>query len=120
MARGVLRVHRIYNYIDKNPVIDKVRTILQDEGLIKKLNVVHEICDVSTSTVDGWLNGDTRNPQHHTIARVITGLGYEEQFVKTKDIDIEAERKLAADWLAKQEKTGAIKKERKKPNGHGR
>ena len=36
MARGFIRVYRTYNYIDKNPVIDKVRTIIiQDEGLIQ-------------------------------------------------------------------------------------
>ena len=42
MARGFVRVYRTYNYVDKNPVIDKVRTLVQDEGLIKKLGVVHE------------------------------------------------------------------------------
>jgi hypothetical protein len=120
MARGFIRTYRTYNYIDKNPVIDKVRTLLRDEGLIKELKIVHEISGVGTSTVDGWLNGDTRNPQHHTVAAVITSLGYEETFVKTKDIDIEKERKLAADWLERQEKKGAIKKERAKSNGHRR
>jgi hypothetical protein len=104
MARGFIRVYRTYNYIDKNPVIDKVRTVLQDEGLIKKLQIVHEISGVGTSTVDGWLNGDTRNPQHHTIAAVITSLGYKEEFVKDHDINIDKEREVAAAWLEKQEK----------------
>jgi hypothetical protein len=114
MARGFLRVYRTYNYVDKNPVIDKVRTLVQGEGLIKKLGIVHEISGVSTSTLDNWFNGTTRSPQHATVAAVITSLGYEETFVKKKDIDVEKERELAAVWLEKQEKLKA------KTNGHGR
>jgi hypothetical protein len=115
MARGFIRVYRTYNYVDKNPVIDKVRTLIQDEGLIAKLGIVHELSGVATTTIDNWLNGDTRNPQHGTIAAVITALGYEEQFVKTKDLDIEKERKVAAAWQERQEK-----KEKAKPNGHAK
>lgn len=120
MARGFIRIYRTYSYVEKNPVIDKVRTLIQDEGLIKELKIVHEISGVSTSTLDNWFNGATRSPQHATIAAVITSLGYEETFQKRKDIDIEKERKLAADWLAKQENKGQIKKERAKSNGHGK
>lgn len=104
MARGFIRTYRTYNYIDKNPVIDKVRTLIQDEGLIKKLPVVHEISGVSTSTLDNWFNGKTRSPQHSTICAVITSLGYQEEFVKKKEIDIEKERGVAAAWLERQDK----------------
>src|ERR1700759_5801634 len=109
MARGFLRLYRTYNYVDKNPVIDKVRTLVQDEGLIKKLAIVHEISGVSTSTLDNWFNGTTRSPQHATIAAVITSLGYEEQFVKQKELDFEAERKVAAEWQARQERKSQSK-----------
>ncbi|BBZ93071.1 hypothetical protein BRDID11004_60300 [Bradyrhizobium diazoefficiens] len=117
MARGFLRVYRTYNMIDKNPVIDKVRTLVQDEGLIKKLGIVHEISGVSTSTLDNWFNGTTRSPQHATIAAVITSLGYREEFVKDHDLDIESERKAAAAWLEKHEKVKA-KAKPAKSNGH--
>lgn len=119
MARGFLRVYRTYNMIDKNPVIDKVRTLIQDEGLIKNLSAVHEISGVSTSTLDNWFNGHTRSPQHATIAAVITSLGYKEEFVKTKDIDVEAERKLGSAWLAKRAELKASEKPKpaKKRNG---
>lgn len=113
MARGFLRVYRTYNYVDKNPVIDKVRTLIQDEGLIRKLPVVHEISGVSTSTLDNWFNGTTRSPQHATIAAVITSLGYQEEFVKKKEIDIEKEREVAAKWQETQDK------KKPKTNGHG-
>ena len=120
MARGFLRVYRTYNYVDKNPVIDKVRTLVQDEGLIRKLGVVHELSGVSTSTLDNWFNGTTRSPQHATIAAVITSLGYQEEFVKQKEIDIEAERKVAAAWLEKQEKKAQPKRAKAKTNGHSK
>lgn len=102
-SRGFLRVYRTYNYIDKNPVIDKIRTIVDDEGLMKNLNIVHEISGVATTTLKNWFDGETKNPQHHTIAAVITSLGYEERFVKTEKIDVEEERAKAARWYKAQE-----------------
>jgi hypothetical protein len=117
MARGFLRIYRTYSYIDKNPVIDKVRTLVQDEGLFKKLGIVHELSGVAVTTLDNWFNGATRSPQHATIAAVVTSLGYEEQFVKTKSLDIEAERKVAAAWLQKQEKKSKVAPPAK-TNGH--
>lgn len=115
-----MRLYRTYNYIDKDPIIDKVRTIVQDEGLMKKLGIVHEISGVATTTLDNWFNGQTRKPQHVTIAAVITSLGYREEFVKDKDIDIERERKVAAEWLARQEKKKAKPKAKKRTNGSPR
>jgi hypothetical protein len=120
MARGFLRIYRTYNMVDKNPVIDKVRTLVQDEGLIKKLQIVHEISGVSTSTLDNWFNGTTRSPQHATIAAVVTSLGYREEFVKDKEIDIEAERKVAAAWLEKQEKKAQVKPKKRTNGAHKR
>lgn len=99
-----IKVFRTYSYIDKNPVIDKVRTIMQDEGLYENLTVAAEISNVGRATMVSWFHGSTRNPQHHTIAAVVSSMGYEEAFVKKKSIDIERERKVAADWLAKQPK----------------
>jgi hypothetical protein len=119
MARGFLRVYRTYNYIEKNPVIYKIKTLVEDEGLIKQLDIVHELSGVATATIDNWFNGDTKNPQHATIAAVITSLGYEEQFVKKKELNLDHERKLAAAWWEKQEQ----KKERvakRKTNGHAK
>lgn len=116
-TRGFLRVYRTYNYIDKNPVIDKVRTLVQDEGLIKSLSVVHEISGVATTTLKNWFDGETKNPQHHTIAAVVTALGYEETFVKKKEIDIEKERKAAADWLKRQESKKPKQPAKRKANG---
>jgi|SRR6187402_801858 len=120
MVRGVLRMYRTYNMIDKNPVIDKVRTLVQDEGLIKKLGIVHEISGVSTTTLDNWFNGKTRSPQHATIAAVITSLGYKEEFVKDHAIDVEKERKSGRAWLEKRQEEAKANKPTKKSNGHSK
>ena len=106
-----LKLYRTYRYTDKNPVIQRVRELIEDENLFKRLGIVHELSGVSYSCIHSWFHGTTRNPQHHTVAAVVTSLGYKEQFVKETEIDIEKERKVAADWLARQGK--------KKPRGNG-
>ena len=102
MARFVLG-YRCYNFTNKNPVIDKVRTVLQDEGLYskKKRHLLHQLSGVSVSTYDGWFEGDTKSPRHETIAATVAALGYEEQFVKAKDLDYDKELQVARAWLAK-------------------
>jgi hypothetical protein len=109
-----LRVLRTYRYIDKNPVIDKMRTVLQDEHLFTKLGLVHELSGISTSCLHALFHGNTRNPQHRTVAGVMTALGYREEFVKEHDIDIEKERKAAKAWAEKQEQA------KPKTNGHAK
>src|SRR3954454_10623525 len=113
MANPRVRLYRTYNFIDKNPVIDKVRTLVQDEGLFTKLGIVHEISNVATSTLNNWFHGDIRRPQHHTIMAVVTALGYREEFVKDKPLDIEAERRKAEAWLEKQPKVPKRRKAKK-------
>jgi hypothetical protein len=124
MARGFLRFpYRTYNFLAKNPVIDKARTILQDEGMFskEKRKILHEISGVSISTFDGWFEGDTINPRHETMMATLSSVGYEEQFVKVKTIDVEAERKVAAAWFERQEKISHRRQEAQKAaktNGH--
>lgn len=118
MARFIMR-YRGYNYINKNPVIDKVKTILQDEGLYskKQRSTLHKLTGVAVGTFDGWFEGDTRNPQHGTIMATLGGIGYEEQFVKSRKLDIEKELEVAAAFLIKQQEA---KDKFKKANPNGK
>jgi hypothetical protein len=103
MARGFIRVLRGYEFVEKNPVIDKVRTLAQKRGLFNKLGVIEEISSVKRATLKGWWHGDTKRPQHHTLMAVVHALGYREEFVDGSDsFDVEAERKKAVTWRAKQ------------------
>jgi hypothetical protein len=111
-------VYRTYRFIDKDPIIDKVRTVLQDEGLFAKgkRKIVHELSGVQLSTLDGWFEGDTMKPINATVGAVISSIGYEMTFIKSKDINIDKELKVAANWLLRQNSTKA--KPKKRVNGH--
>jgi transcriptional regulator with XRE-family HTH domain len=93
MAKKTTRigVYRTYRFIDKDPVIDKIRTVLQDEGFDKKRHVVSRMSGVSPSTLANWFEGATKRPQHATLAAVITAVGYEFTFSKTREIDEQEE-----------------------------
>jgi hypothetical protein len=103
MARFIMK-YRTYNFTNKNPIIDKVRTILQDENLYnkKKRRLLHQLSGVSVSTYDAWFEGDTKNPNHATVAATMTAVGYEEKYVKTRDLDMDKELEAARVWLKKQ------------------
>jgi transcriptional regulator with XRE-family HTH domain len=118
MARGFLKLYRTYSYLTKSPVVDVIRTVLQDEGMYskKQRKTLSELSGVGQSTYEGWFEGETRNPRHETIMATMTALGYEEKFVKAKTINVEAELKAAATWRDKQEKLKE-KTSPPKPNG---
>ncbi len=99
-----IKIHRTYRFRDKDPVIDEMRTLVQDEGLIKKLHIVSQLSGVSTSTLDNWFNGDTISPQNRTICAVTSSLGYERKWEKVTDIVIETELKIAIAWNKRQAK----------------
>jgi transcriptional regulator with XRE-family HTH domain len=118
MARG-FGTYRTYNWIKKNPVIDKIRTKLQDEGLYAKgkRKMLHDLTGVSVSTYEGWFEGDTQSPRHETIMATMTALGYEEEFVKKENINIEKELEAAAKWRERKERER--EKQKAKSNGKG-
>ncbi len=119
-----VRLYRTYRFIDKDPIIDEVRTLIQDEGLMKKLDIVHQLSGVATTTLDNWFNGETVSPQNRTISAVVTSLGYQRRFVRDHKIDIERELKLAAAWNRRQdaanEKAKATTSKRKTNEHHQR
>jgi transcriptional regulator with XRE-family HTH domain len=91
--KGALHLYRSYVFKDKDPVIDRIRTIVSDEGLSYK--DIHIISGVSTSTLNNWFEGETKRPQYATIAAVTSSLGYKQEFVKAKRIDFEREIRKA-------------------------
>jgi hypothetical protein len=110
MARGFIRVLRGYEFVEKNPVIDKLRTLAQKRGLFGKLGIIEELSSVKRATLKGWWHGDTKRPQHHTAMAVVHALGFREEFVEEDGFDVEAERKKAVAWRAKQPTPAKAKK----------
>ncbi|MEH2525895.1 MULTISPECIES: hypothetical protein [unclassified Bradyrhizobium] len=82
-------LYRSYNFVDKDPVIDRIRTIVEDEGLDNR--EIHVISGVSATTLHNWFEGETKRPQYATIAAVTSSLGYKQEFVKSKKVDFERE-----------------------------
>lgn len=90
--------YRSYNFVDKDPVIDRVRTLVQKEGL--SYAEIGTISGVSSTTLHNWFDGETRKPQYATIAAVTGSLGYKQKFVKSKAVDYDRELAKAKEEIA--------------------
>jgi len=75
-----VKFYKSYNFRTKDPVIDQVRTIIQDEGVTYQQ--VHEKSGVTVTTLHNWFHGETRKPQFATIMAVARALGYDFRLVK--------------------------------------
>lgn len=95
--RGVMNLYRSYNFVNKDPAIDKIRTIVQDAGV--SYDQLHVLSGVSQTTFSNWFQGDTKRPQHTTLAATAAALGYDWELVKAKSIDIQKELPKAQRWL---------------------
>jgi len=102
--RGALRLYRSYIFRDKDPAIDKIRTIVQDEGVDE--TQLHVLSGVSTTTFANWFRGDTLRPQHATLAAAAAALGYDWELRKVKMVDYKSEMPKAQRWLDQQAKKG--------------
>jgi hypothetical protein len=98
--RGPLGLYRSYVFKDKDPAIDKIRTVIADEGVNE--TQLHILSGVSTTTFANWFRGDTKRPQHATLAAAASALGYDWTLQKKKVIDYESEIPKAAAWYEKQ------------------
>lgn len=78
--RGYLKPYKSYVFKDKDPVIDKVRTIVADSGF--SYTDISEDSGVSTTAMYGWFHGATRRPQFCTVNAVARACGQELVFQK--------------------------------------
>jgi hypothetical protein len=58
--RGFI-VYKTYLFRDKDPNIDKLRTIVQQSGLSRQ--EIHELSGVAVGTMKGWFDGKTLRPR---------------------------------------------------------
>ncbi len=66
--------YKSYNFVEKDPIIDEVRTIYQESGA--NYVWIHEHSGVSTGTLNNWFSGQTKRPQAATVNAVLRSLGY--------------------------------------------
>lgn len=68
-------VYRSYSFVDKDPIIDRIRTMISDQGVTyKKLSANS---DVSAGTLWSWMAGPTKRPQFASVVAVVRSLGYD-------------------------------------------
>jgi transcriptional regulator with XRE-family HTH domain len=73
-----------YSFVDKDPIIDRMRSMLDDEHA--SYTDVHEKSGVSVNTMRQWFDGKTRRPQYATIVAVARSLGYDITLTKAGKI----------------------------------
>jgi hypothetical protein len=66
--------YKSYNFVDKDPMIDEIRTVVEKSGASYKW--VNQESGVSTNTISKWFDGSTRRPQAATMNAVLRSLGY--------------------------------------------
>lgn len=91
-------LYRSYVFKDKDPIIDRVRTLVEDEGIEERKLAI--ISGVSASTLSNWFDGETKKPQFATIAAVTTAMGYVTDFVKEKKPNYVKEFERATEEIA--------------------
>lgn len=77
MSKGF--TYKSYNFTDKDPIIDEIRTVVQGSGWTHKR--IQEESGVTTVTLRNWFAGSTRKPQAATLNAVARALGYKLSFV---------------------------------------
>ena len=70
-----LGVYKSYNFVDKDPIIDKVRTLIDRADVT--LSYVEGRSGVTTQTMRNWFGGRTKRPQFATVNAVARCLGHE-------------------------------------------
>lgn len=78
-----LKLYKSYNFVDKDPVIDLVRTTVEDSKL--SYQKIHEDSGVSVTTLRNWFYKKTRRPQFCTVAAVVRACG-EDMFVGSRRV----------------------------------
>lgn len=66
--------YKSYVFIDKDPMIDQVRTVIQDSHMTYK--AISEASGVTANTIGKWLDGATKKPQAATFNAVLRACGY--------------------------------------------
>ena len=82
-----MRLYKSYMFKSKDPVIDELRTIIQDRTGDRELKngTLSDIEDDGGPTVscmNGWFRGKTKRPQNCTVEAVGRALGMKRAWVK--------------------------------------
>ena len=68
-------MYTTYNFVDKDPIIDVIRTAMDDSKVT--IAYIANSSGVSDACIRAWLYGKTKRPQHASIRAVLKALGVE-------------------------------------------
>jgi transcriptional regulator with XRE-family HTH domain len=74
-----VKVYKSYNFIDKDPVIDELRTVFKRYGI--KYQYVEDRSGVTTQTLRNWFEGKTKRPLNSTVEAVLRAIGGKREIV---------------------------------------
>jgi hypothetical protein len=72
---GALRLYKSYVFRDKDPIIDQVRTVVQDTKQTYKQ--ISADSGVAAGTLGNWFGGTTKRPQFASMNAVLRACGHE-------------------------------------------
>lgn len=81
-----MKTYKTYLFRSKDPIIDSLRTIIQDQKV--SYTYIENSSGVTAHTLRQWFGGKTKRPQHATVKAVAAALGYDYQLVKTAGAQI--------------------------------
>src|SRR5262245_27356221 len=124
-----LTLYRNYRFIDKDPIIDAMRTVVKDELNLSDARA-HSIIGIAGTTFHNWFDGPTRCPQNATVSQAAAALGYVRRdeltpvgqvivgFVRARGTKLDYEKEITKqrDWFLKHGGKPAKKRARKKRN----
>lgn len=87
-----LRRDRGYRFLDRDPELEEVCSIVSKSGLSsaeissKITQLSKSSASVAPTTIDNWLSGKTKRPQNYTLTWVMSALGYERKWRKIRGV----------------------------------
>jgi len=85
-----MKIYRSYMFRTKDPVIDELRTLVQDTyGNVKNkaLTTIERDGGPSSSAMYNWFHGKTRRPQSAAVEACGRALGYKRTWTKLNGKD---------------------------------
>lgn len=82
-----MKLYKSYVFKDKDPAIDKLRTLVQDtygELNGRALRQIEQSGGPSFGCMNAWFFGDTKRPTNPTIEAAGRAMGFERRWVRMK------------------------------------
>lgn len=112
---GRLWLTRSYNFIDKDPEIDRFRTLWQKDRI--KESDLAVLAGLAVTTVNNMFGGKTRRPAHTTFAKMAGALGYKYELMRDDKPNYAREIPKAKEQFADHRAILAKKRERGEGEG---